>query len=115
MVPGRLFLDLSFSSTLLLNRETTIKIDKNRGSTDLHYEKGQFHYSYGSKFWKAKSYARPFTVIHENFLFYIFPIYELTNTLKLVDKKKQTPSRTNPQRNFLVWETESKTKLVQQR
>ena len=53
MVPERTFLWPIILSTLLLNRESTIKIDKSRESTDLNYEKGQFRYSYGSKFWKV--------------------------------------------------------------
>jgi len=44
------------------------------------------------KFWKAITYVRPFTVIHENFLFYSCPIYECANTLKLVGEKENTKS-----------------------
>ena len=36
--------------------------------------------------------ARPFTVIHESFLFYFCPIYEWTNTLKLLGKKANNKS-----------------------
>ena len=110
-----LFFGLSFSSTLLLNPETTIKIDKSGESSDLNYEKGQFRHSYGSKFWKTMTYVRPFTVILRKLFILFLPYLRMDQHFKTCgwkSKHQVEPSR----KGALVWETQtSKGKLVQQR
>ena len=115
VVPERTFLWPIIFIDVTSKPGTTIKIDKRRESTDLNYEKGQFRYFYGSKFWKAMTYVPPFTVILRKLFILFLPYSRMDQHFKTCGWKSKHQVEPS-QKGALVWETQtSKGKLVQQR